>query len=741
MRTAAPATLAAITLLLLAIVPAQAGPDPAPGDDDDSAAVDEAAGDDDSAVDDDDSAAVDEATGDDDSAVDGGAATGAGAGLAEPKAAETVVRASLPWRVVPRAGLPPAADQGPGQHLLSRRDLEEGAGPLADPAHALQLLPGINSDHAANAWFLVRGGGRDELNIELDGIRVREFSHLTGIMSVVDSGLVRDLALYATAPPAHLGESLSGSLFLSYIDRPHDRFDGRLSLDALGLSAHVAVTLDKDRTHHLVIGGRQSFLTAYLGAARALGAWDGAATAADYGETFARYRYDASPSSVVRTTVLYSRDRVLLDDINLRHQVFGAATDWRWRYSQRGELHTTLSHSSNEASEPPADFSYPHRRSWHDREHRTMLRAVLSEQIGATGALRLGVEAAVTTLDVRGEFADKRTIPSWSYLPLAELDGEILQLSSGDTWPELLVSAASDLPAILGPLSLQLGLRASLLNRSGRPYASPRIGAVLPLPSGTTIRASAALQHQPRLDPIVVDRDLGNPELLPERALHVVLGVDQWFPAGLLIKAEGWFKGYDQLVVYAVSADGSGGSFVNAGTGRALGIETTVALRRGRVDLRASFSALRSTRSTSAGGPVSDATGDQRYGVDAQAAVLLGTRRRLKISGDYSYASGWPISSLQRVAGPAADTFSWRVTGINDRRLADQHRVSVAIEGSHPFRHWRLRGTVRLSVAPAGLGFTEDCPPLVDEQGNPPQCAPLQFLPPLMPWLGLQADW
>ena len=67
-------------------------------------------------------------------------------------------------------------------------------------------------------------------------------------------------------------------------------------------------------------------------------------------------------------------------------------------------------------------------------------------------------------------------------------------------------------------------------------------------------------------------------------------------------------------------------------------------LRRGRVALRAAFSALRSTRSTAAGGPIDDAVGDQRYGVDAQAAVLVGRKRRLKISADYSYASGWPIT-------------------------------------------------------------------------------------------------
>jgi len=239
----------------------------------------------------------------------------------------------------------------------------------------------------------------------------------------------------------------------------------------------------------------------------------------------------------------------------------------------------------------------------------------------------------------------------------------------------------------------------------------------------------------------VVDRDLGNPDLLPERAVHVAVGIEQWFPIGLLLSTEGWYKGYDQLVHYAASSDGLGGSFVNEGTGRAYGLEATVALRRGRIDLRASYALLRSTRIAAPGEAEIDAAGDQRHEVDAEAAVLLGKRRRLKIAADYSYASGWPISTLQRTSDPSESAFRWHISGFNDRRLADQHRISVQVEGSHPFRHWRLRGTIRISATPGGGGFTEDCPPLTDEDGELPVCAPLQFLPPLMPWLGLQADW
>jgi hypothetical protein len=209
----------------------------------------------------------------------------------------------------------------------------------------------------------------------------------------------------------------------------------------------------------------------------------------------------------------------------------------------------------------------------------------------------------------------------------------------------------------------------------------------------------------------------------------------------LLLRAEVWFKGYDQLVVWAASAPDRDGQFDNSGRGRALGAEAFIALRRGRIDLSAGYALLRSTRTAIGELEWVDAPGDQRHEVDAQVSLLLGKKRRLKVSAEYSFASGWPMSTLARIDQGDGQSFRWAISGINDHRLDSQHRVAVQLEGSHPLRHIRLRGIIRLSAMPAGAGFTEDCPPLAQDDGSPPVCAPLGFLPAVMPWLGLQADW
>ncbi|MBJ93409.1 MAG: hypothetical protein CMP23_02940, partial [Rickettsiales bacterium] len=486
---------------------------------------------------------------------------------------------------------------------------------------------------------------------------------------------------------------------------------------------------------------RQSLLAAYLAAARAAGALSNEDSAGDYGEVFLRYRYDQSPASRFRVTLLHSRDEILFDDVNLRHDLLGVAMDWQLRYSNNGQIEGLISHSSEGEAEPPGSGLYPHQRSWSDRSHRTQIRALLRERIGATGELRFGVEGAVQSRNLSGNHPDTRALPSWAALPLAELEVPETVLQGRGAWPEAFLSMAADLSDLPGPFDLRLGLRASVLNRSRQPYLSPRFAVQATLPWGTRIQGSAALQHQQRMSRLVMDRDLGSTTLLPERALHATVRIEHIFRAGLLVRGEFWLKRYDQLVVWSEPQTDQASGWSNSGKGQGIGGEATAALRRGRLDLRAAYAISRSTRASDTQLASVAAAQDQRHELDVMASLLLGQTRRWRLSAEYSLASGWPISTLSRTAPKADGSFAWSLAGLNDRRMPSQHRIAAQIEGSHSRRSLRLRGMIRLSAAVSGAGFTEDCPPLPEDDGEPPRCAALQFLPVVMPWAGLQVDW
>ena len=659
---------------------------------------------------------------------------------------ETVVRSDPPWRVAQRSPLAPDPTPQGSRHKLSRRDLELDAAILGDPIGAIHRLPGVAADSGPNSWFLVRGGSPDEVLTELDGIRIRELHHLTGIVSILDGALLKQATLETSAPDAHLESGLSGGFFLESIQRPTDRIDGAVDLSLLGLSGHVATVLDPESKHSVILSSRRSFLSAYMEAASSLGAVS-ESTQADYGQYFARYSGQPSKGQDIGVTLLYSHDRIVFDDVNLRHRVLGISADWKWKISDETRLRGQLTHSSNESAQPEDEaFDHPLYRTWQDKEHRTRLRAHFRHEFTAERAIDAGVDASTTSRELAGDFADTRHLPPWIHRPLAELSARAIRSATRSTWPDLILFAQGRWDRILGPLAIRIGLRASLLNRGPRPWIAPRVAASLPLPWGTTFRGSFGLHHQHRLDPLVVDRDTGRLDLLPERAAHLTVAVDQWFDFGLLLGLEAWHKHYDQLVVAPDSPEDlvTGAEFSNEGYGQAQGIEARASLRRGRVGLDVSYTLLRSVRTN----PLATrfrgerpAMGDQRHGLHAKAELTIGRRRSFLVALDYSYASGWPTSTLSRAPGPQADTYLWVVSGLQDRRLPDLHRIGLRVEGTHSLRWIRLRGTATVLATPSGSGFVEDCPSLSAEDGAPPSCRSLNYLPVVMPWVGLRAEF
>ena len=660
---------------------------------------------------------------------------------------QTVVHSTPPWRVVERRGLPEAGRAG--RHTLDRADVEDAAGGFGDPLRAVLKLPGVSGDEGSRAWFQVRGGLGAEVRVEVDGIAVRHLTHTDGIVSVFSRDLLDGLDLHLAGTPVDRPGGLSGGLYAAYIDAPHDRMDGAVDLSLLAGSAHLAVRADEEGRNNFVVGVRRSFLGPYLQAARAAGAFESSgATGAyetappevDFGEYLVRYSHRPSAEQQLRITLLATHDRMLWDDANERQRMVGGAIDWSWLPRSDVAVLAQAAHSSSWLDEPEVDFYLPHPRRYVDADHRTHLR--LSTHLGAAGRrLSVGGEIAARTRRLVGDFDDERTVPAWAWLPQADLAVPGLELDSAVTWPEaaLWVDARAD--ELVGPLGARLGLRLDVLNPSGAVRAGPTAEVRVALRSGTTASVSASMVHQARTDALVIDRDAGDRNLTPERAITAQLSVEQVLIDSLFLGLAGWYRHYDQLVVF--SGDGRG-RWTNDGRGRGLGLEARGVWRRGRFGAEASYALSRSTRTdpyTTSGPAETAAGGDPRHAVRVGLDLLLGPRRRGRLAVDYSWRSGWAIGSLERVADPDSDTFRWAVVALDDRRRPDVHRIAARFEQAHELRLLRLVGTVEVAATPGSAGAVEDCPSVPDEQGAPPECRTLDFLPVVMPWLGLRAEF
>jgi hypothetical protein len=649
---------------------------------------------------------------------------------------QTTTRSGDQARALPRRT--PQADRSfdVGSAVVTPARHAEAAGGYQDLNRTLHGLPGVSGDTAASARLRVRGGEAHETLTFVDGIRVLDPTHLGGLFGALDPDLAAEVRVDSVAPSAAVPDSLGGAIQASYLDGPHDRFDGAVDLSFLGAGAHVAVDLGRTPGNgaRLVVGARRSLLQAYLSAFDALGVTDIPLDTVDFGSAYLRFGVPTGDRSRLRLTVLHLHDRALFDDVNLRHRLLGGAARWDRAAGPQTDVYAHLGWVWEEDAEPETDNVYPGKRTWSSGVHHGRILAGVVQRFGPGHSLQLGLDGGPVLRRARGELLDPAQLPAWAALPQADLaQGAVradeLQEDHGDL--DLFAEASL---VQLGVARLRLGARVSLLNASLTPRVSPRAAVVVPFPTGTVLRGSVALTHQDRPDRAVLGAVLAR----PERGLTASLAVAQELAGVAVVEVTAWGRALDHLLV----PTGEPSAWASDGTGLAAGLDVTGFVRVGRFEANVGWSFLGTRRTNPREQRYAETIappGDQRHDLEVGARLFLGRTRNLLLGLGYSGASGPPASTLS--PAPRGDgSFLWDITGLNDRRLEPRHRVDLRVEHRIPTRFLRLRASLEVNVDLGSKVFLENCasdPPA----GEAPSCHPLTFWPPVRPWLGLKAEW
>jgi hypothetical protein len=541
--------------------------------------------------------------------------------------------------------------------------------------------------------------------------------------------------------PVRFPQGTAGGLVANYIDGPSDRFDGSVDLSMLAASGHIAVDLDKEGKHSLVVGARQSLLPLYLKAAEAAGAFEGPVPEASSTEAFARWTFRPGPGHRVRTSFLFHRDRLLFDDVDERHHSIGGAIDWQQTTTDGARRGVQLVHVTHDAMRPaPLEPSWDG-ESGFDREHRTQVRAFAEQNILGQVDFSIGAEIASVARVLEGRFEDWRSVPSWVWTPLAESAAPRVELTGRQRWGEVAVWTQA---AHQGDrLDLSLGARVDVLNRSRRLGISGRFAAGVRVGPQTRFGFGAALARRERSDALLFGPipELGLPG--PEEAVHLDLNFEQGLGDLGLFSLLAWHRRNSALVVWSDDL-ANPGEASNEGSGQAWGLQAKLALSRDRVRFAGHYSigsAYRTNPRATHIGPSSASLGDPRHSVRAAVDVVVGKRRNMLLSGEYTWDSPWAVATLLPVEGED-EIWLWAPSAWDRDRTEGSHRLSVRWEHTFTYTHWKLRATVALAGVPSGSGPVRDCPPTPGaEDGDVPQCRTLDFLPPVMPWLGLRAEW
>ena len=129
-----------------------------------------------------------------------------------------------------------------------------------DVIKAAQLLPGIKNGTEGSSGFYVRGGGRDQNLVLLDGVPVYNQNHLFGFFSVFNNQSVNDLQLYKGSFPARFGGRLSSVLDVTLKEGNNQKIKGSASMGPIMARLNIDGPLSADKRTTFSLSGRRSYI-------------------------------------------------------------------------------------------------------------------------------------------------------------------------------------------------------------------------------------------------------------------------------------------------------------------------------------------------------------------------------------------------------------------------------------------------------------------------------------------------
>ncbi len=132
----------------------------------------------------------------------------------------------------------------------------------ADPLKALQLFPGVQSGRGDTGHLHVRGGGKDQNLMLVDGTMIYQPYHLFGVFSVFNSDAIKKVRLIKSGFPAMYGGRTSSVLDVILRDGNKKKFSGSLDINDSNFKGLIEGPIVKNKLSFLV-SARRSFISIF----------------------------------------------------------------------------------------------------------------------------------------------------------------------------------------------------------------------------------------------------------------------------------------------------------------------------------------------------------------------------------------------------------------------------------------------------------------------------------------------
>lgn len=459
------------------------------------------------------------------------------------------------------------------------------AGVAEDVMRTLQALPGVSSPNDFTSQLIVRGSGPDQNLIIMDDIEIFNPYRLYGVISMFNPETALDINLITGGFPARYGDRLSAVLDVT--NREGDKttpLNGSVNASITNANIVLSGRAPFGTDGSYVLSGRRTYYDLILGPiARNSGLVSGDVAFPNFGDVQYKFVLEPSRGHKVIATGVFSRDGVELvsgskretpDSINIMDDTRNDVVGFAWHYMPTPSFLSKLSLSwyrNRGISDFGGDFLDPSlNRDYYQQTGDTTDIRYFNVEFDSRYVFR----KASMKLDLTW-LLDGHTVEFGAGVDLLETE-IVWHMRPDETFRAYLRSRGiasvddfvqdrenervnlygQDKVQIGDKMTIQAGLRLDYYTIIRNAYLQPRLNILYRLNPLTSLRAAWGVYRQSPGYEKLFDQyafyDLTNvstSNLRAERATHYVIGVDRWIDNRWQLRAESYYKDFDNLVV------------------------------------------------------------------------------------------------------------------------------------------------------------------------------------------------
>lgn len=611
-----------------------------------------------------------------------------------------------------------------------------------DLMKALQLIPGVQNTSEGKSDLSVRGGSPDQNLILLDGTPIYNPNHVFGFLSVFNTDALKKATLYKSSFPARFGGRLSSVVDITTKDGNKERFSGSATVGLPTLKFNIEGPIVKDRTS-FTFSARRTYMDLLVDAANRWFIKENSGSRANFffHDLNAKIHHKIDDRTFFYLSAYNGSDRLKqktagIEDAKTGHT--SSAENWDWG-------NTLVSGTLSRIFTPNLFFkgalTY---NQYHFQINTNDAYENKNDSLGIQQADRdFLFSSGIKDYSVSGDFeyspASSHAVKFGTALMFHDFNPEVISMTTradtlirADNTPQHVYSKefaiySEDDWDITQKMRLNAGLRFSLFNVDSKTYTAidPRLSLRYLLTDKLSLQAGYSLMqqyvHLLSSNSVILQTDLWVPvtgKIKPMQSSQYSAGMFYELSKSVFLSLETYYKDMRNVLEYKdgvsyTSVSAGWENKVEAGTGRACGLEFSVEKREGRMTGTASYTLAKSERK------FDNINFGEWFPAKYDRRNTLNLLLNYKLSGRFDFTATWTYHSGDRITLPmmtyvhpyVPDTNvapyepEWDGKGFdileldhrNNYRMADYHRLDLGI--NYTFKKKKNRCSVlNLSV-------------------------------------------